>query len=213
MNASEQCSHCQDCAGNCGKRAFDHERRLNEQVRGADVTHNLCFRLATHCRQADRGRNQQDGGNNHDATQAEGHQARSVNDVEQRLDDFALVFHLGNTGSTGEFFLDDRILLGVNELHAEGNGHHVYRCPFADRGITVELQVVFVRFFLGFFVDVLHVLRHFRGIELVTNGADLSLGRFRCVTGRRCIVCGAHVDRDLNLVVPLRFHLHDLHLR
>ena len=57
-----------------------------------------------------------------------------------------------------------------------------------------------------------HVRGHLGGRQLLAHRVDLRVGRLGCVTVRGRVVDGAHVDRDLDLVVPLRLHLGHLHL-
>ena len=46
----------------------------------------------------------------------------------------------------------------------------------------------------------------------MAHRVDLRIRRLGCVAIRGCVVDRAHVDRDLDLVVPLRLHLGHLHL-
>ena len=93
MNASEERTHGQQGSHHSSQGAFDHERSLNKQGGRTHQTHDGGFAFTAHRRQADCRRNQQNRGDDHDRSQAQGQEFRLVDDLEQGFQHLALILN------------------------------------------------------------------------------------------------------------------------
>ena len=115
---------------------------MDEQIRGTNQPHDGGFAFTAHCGQTNCGRNQQDCGDDHDARQAQRQASGLTQNLEQGLNDLTLILHNRYTSRAGELVANNAELLGIDQLDAERNLHHVLGRPLPQRRITVDLHEV-----------------------------------------------------------------------
>src|SRR5690606_35426450 len=212
VDTHPQAAHRERGAEQRCDRALQHERQLDEEVRGAHQAHDLGLATAAHRRQPDRRRDQQHRRHGHEHGQPDRDQGGAVEHQEQRLKDAALVDDLLHAGAAGELVVDQLVLLGVDQLHPERELHLVLGDALRPLPVAEALLERLPGLLLGLQVDGLHVVGERVGLQQPAQLLDLLLGDLAVGAALAGLPRRAQVDVDLDAVVPVVLGLVDLHL-